>query len=90
MRQKFHIIILFLFVGFLGYAQGPQAGFIVNGDTNASLVRVCNGYSVDFFNNSTGVPTSFDWQFQGGTPPNSTNVNPVVAWEVYQIGRAHV
>ena len=80
MGQKFHLFIVFWIVGFLGYAQGPMAGFIVHGDTNVSLVKVCNGYNIDFFNNSTGIPTSFDWQFPGGTPPSSINANPVVDW----------
>ena len=63
MGKKVHLIVVFLIIGFFGYAQGPMAGFIVNGDTNVSLVKVCNGYTIDFFNNSTGVQTNFNWQF---------------------------
>ena len=69
-----------MIVGFLGYAQGPMAGFVVNGDTNVSLVKVCNGYSIEFFNNSSGIPTNYNWQFPGGTPSSSSNVNPAIIW----------
>ncbi len=34
------------------------------------------GCPVDFYDLSTGVPTSWEWTFEGGTPATSTDKNP--------------
>jgi PKD repeat protein len=34
------------------------------------------GCDVDFFDQSLGVPTSWEWTFEGGTPETSTDKNP--------------
>ncbi len=52
----------------------PVAGFTVNNTT------VCAGQSVDFFNNSTGIPTSYSWSFSGGTPLTSNLENPTIVY----------
>lgn len=39
------------------------------------------GVPVQFHSMSTGMPTSFEWQFVGGTPETSTDENPVVVYE---------
>ena len=52
----------------------PVAGF------TASVTEVCPGGSIQFFNNSTLSPSSFNWSFPGGTPSTSTSPNPVVTY----------
>ncbi len=42
---------------------------------------ICKGQSVIFKDNSyNGVPTSYSWSFQGGTPATSTNVTDTVIY----------
>jgi len=52
----------------------PTASFEANATT------VCEGSAVSFTNTSSGVPTSYSWTFQGGTPATSTATNPVVTY----------
>ncbi|MCS6935126.1 MAG: PKD domain-containing protein [Chitinophagales bacterium] len=46
----------------------------------ATPTSVCVGKSVTFTSTSTGNPTSYSWQFQGGTPAVSTAANPTVTY----------
>lgn len=42
---------------------------------------ICKGQSVIFNDNSyNGVPTSYSWSFQGGTPSTSTNVTDTIVY----------
>jgi len=45
-------------------------------DFIASNNTPCTGDGVDFFDASTGNPTTWQWQFPGGTPSSSTAMNP--------------
>ncbi|MDX1913268.1 MAG: PKD domain-containing protein [Saprospiraceae bacterium] len=40
----------------------------------------CQGQQVEFTDQSSGVITSWSWQFPGGTPATSIQQNPVVTW----------
>lgn len=40
----------------------------------------CKNTPVQFTDNSTNIPTSWSWTFQGGSPATSTQQNPVVTW----------
>ncbi|MFN3917877.1 MAG: PKD domain-containing protein [Flavobacteriales bacterium] len=42
----------------------------------ASATTVTVGQGVDFFDNSSGNPTAWNWSFPGGTPNSSTQQNP--------------
>jgi len=53
-------------------APPPIAGFVMSSDT------LCLDESVTFSDTSTGVPTSRQWSFPGGTPATSTSANPTV------------
>lgn len=69
-----------------GSGNAPDAGFDLDAlefitpplipGFNASNTTPCLGEPVDFFDVSTGNPTGWLWQFQGGIPPSSTEQNP--------------
>lgn len=48
----------------------PEANF------TASSTAITAGQSVNFTDQSTGSPTSWEWTFNGGTPNSSTEQNP--------------
>jgi len=46
----------------------------------ADNTEICLGDAVNFTDLSTGAVTSWNWTFEGGTPPTSTLQNPVVTY----------
>jgi len=46
----------------------------------ASPLNACIGQNVNFTNQTTGVVSSYQWSFPGGTPATSFAVNPVVTY----------
>lgn len=46
----------------------------------ANPTSICQGGQVQFTDQSTGNPTSWQWTFPGGIPPSSTLQNPVVVY----------
>lgn len=52
----------------------PNAGFTSN--TN----EVCEGSTINFTDQSTDGPTSWNWTFNGGTPATSSSQNPSVTY----------
>lgn len=57
-----------------GVAQPPVADFDAN-DTEG-----CVSFTVNFFDQSTNSPTSWSWNFPGGSPSSSTQQNPTVIY----------
>jgi PKD repeat protein len=51
-------------------------------DFTPSATRIKVGESVTFTDNSIGEPTSWSWEFEGGTPATSTEQNPTVQFNV--------
>ncbi|MBK8704304.1 MAG: PKD domain-containing protein [Saprospiraceae bacterium] len=49
-----------------------------------SATRIKVGETVTFTDNSIGSPTSWSWEFEGGTPATSTEQNPTVTFNVNQ------
>ena len=49
-------------------------------DFSASSTAIQVGQSVSFSDESTGNPTTWEWTFEGGTPANSNEQNPVVTY----------
>jgi PKD repeat protein len=49
-----------------------------------SATRIAVGESVTFTDQSIGSPTSWSWEFEGGTPATSTEQNPTVTFNVNQ------
>ncbi len=47
---------------------------------SAAPTLICPGSNVTFTDNSPFTPTSWSWNFQGGTPSTSTQKNPVVTY----------
>ena len=56
--------------GYITVLGPPHADFM------ASQTMIAIGGSVNFTDLSTGNPTSWEWNFQGGTPSTSTEQNP--------------
>ncbi|HEY9113148.1 MAG TPA: PKD domain-containing protein [Bacteroidales bacterium] len=52
------------------FTQVPEADF----EVNEPLIPT--GESVDFTDLTTGIPTSWEWTFEGGTPATSNEQNP--------------
>lgn len=52
----------------------------VNAAFNASVILVCTGQQVQFTNASSGNNLSYQWTFEGGSPPSSTLQNPIVTY----------
>lgn len=50
-------------------------------DFTQDLDTVCEGSTVQFFNNAQNAPTSFLWTFEGGLPASSTAENPIVTYD---------
>ncbi len=49
-------------------------------DFSADLTNIQIGKSVQFSDLSSGNPTTFSWTFDGGTPSQSTEQNPVIIY----------
>jgi photosystem II stability/assembly factor-like uncharacterized protein len=67
------------------YVCGSQGWFYrkaspVNAAFSANHTLICQGGSVQFTDQSTGSPTSWNWTFEGGNPATSTQQNPVVTY----------
>lgn len=52
----------------------------INIEIEVSQKVIFNGESVQFRDKSTGSPTSWLWEFPGGTPDQSTERNPVITY----------
>lgn len=53
-------------------------------DFTPSATRIKVGQTVTFTDKSIGTPTSWSWEFKGGTPATSTEKNPTVTFNVNQ------
>ncbi len=51
-------------------------------DFYADYTEVCVGGSIQFTDASLGSPISWNWTFEGGTPPTSTDQNPIVVYNI--------
>ncbi|MCK5776066.1 MAG: T9SS type A sorting domain-containing protein, partial [Bacteroidales bacterium] len=50
-------------------------------DFIADQTNIPAGCTISFTDLTTGVPTTWNWTFEGGTPASSTDQNPVVTYE---------
>lgn len=69
--------------GFQAYSiiiSGGQSGAVPSADFGALATTICPGGSVQFNDLSSGGPTSWSWEFPGGTPSNSNSPNPTVTY----------
>ncbi|MCI5058635.1 MAG: PKD domain-containing protein [Flavobacteriales bacterium] len=57
-----------------GGGQAPSAAYSVSNN------NVCEGNSVQFFDQSTNNPQAWSWTFQGGSPATSNLQNPTVSY----------
>lgn len=65
--------------GIDGVLVSGDSGINVTAEFSASQTNISVGESVTFNNQSSGA-TSFQWEFEGGTPSSSTTENPVVIY----------
>jgi PKD repeat protein len=56
------------------------AGNVLSADFTSDITELCYGNEVHFYDNSTGIITSWEWEFAGGTPATSSAENPVVTY----------
>ncbi|PLX06908.1 MAG: hypothetical protein C0594_06590, partial [Marinilabiliales bacterium] len=56
------------------------AGILPDASFEADNETVCLGNTVNYTDLSTGNPSSYNWEFEGGTPEYSTDQNPVVTY----------
>lgn len=64
------------------FKEKPEADF------SSNIQNVQLGANVNFSDRSSNLPTSWAWEFEGGTPSVSNEKNPVVAYEtegVFQV-----
>lgn len=59
---------------------GPDVQHILISDFYADETTILQGESIQFNDNSSGTPTSWSWEFEGGTPATSADPNPVVTY----------
>ncbi len=62
------------YLEFLGITVTLQASF------SSDITLVCTNNTVDFFDQSTGNPTTWQWIFEGGTPSVSSEQNPSIIY----------
>ncbi len=63
-------------------------GTEVQADFSADATTVVAGESVQFYDESTNLPDSWEWEFPGGEPASSTEQNPQVMYAengIYQV-----
>jgi PKD repeat protein len=53
----------------------PVASF--TSDYNSTI---CEGDSIEFYSNSSGIPIVHNWSFPGGSPSSSSEINPTVSY----------
>lgn len=57
-----------------------QAPALPKADLSADQTFIATGTAVNFTDLSKGIPTSWKWTFQGGTPSTSPSQNPIVTY----------
>lgn len=55
----------------------------LSADFIAGATTIPMGENIQFFDNSTGNPESFQWTFEGGNPATSTSENPLITYNSY-------
>lgn len=60
-----------------GLWSSPVWNDVPNAAFEAEETEIPVGCPVDFYDLSTGVPSSWEWAFEGGTPSTSTDKNPM-------------
>ena len=57
-----------------------ESAVIIAANFTANKTTVCVGETVQFTDNSTGSPSTWAWQFSGGSPASSTSQNPAIQY----------
>jgi len=62
------------YLNFLGISQTLQAYF------SSNITTACAEESIEFYDMSVGGATSWEWEFEGGSPATSSEQNPMVTY----------
>jgi PKD repeat protein len=57
-------------------------GSTLNAAFTSDVSQICHGNQVQYYDQSTGNPTGWEWTFYGGTPSTSIEQNPLITYEV--------
>jgi outer membrane protein assembly factor BamB len=57
-----------------------QGSYILEAGFNADFTEICDGESVQFTDQSIGWIEFWMWSFEGGNPPTSNLINPVIEY----------
>ncbi len=71
------------------YAKGSRSYQTPTADFAANVTEAGVPITVNFFDKSVNIPTSWSWTFEGGNPANSTLQNPIVSYQTpgnYDVG----
>lgn len=63
-----------------GAAASKEDAAAISAQFSANKVTICVGESIQFTDNSTGSPTTWAWQFSGGSPASSGAQNPLIQY----------
>ena len=69
--------------GWIDYIVFPIAS--IQASFNSDETAICEGESVNFYDQSSGDVISWDWTFEGGIPETSTLQNPVIEYSTLGI-----
>ncbi|MDR0692179.1 MAG: PKD domain-containing protein, partial [Prevotellaceae bacterium] len=75
-----NIIILFSLLGFLFVSCKDEENTEMVAEFTVSIEDVLAGQSVNFFDQTQGNPSSWNWTFPGGTPETSNLSCPTVVY----------
>ncbi len=66
--------LMVAYLTFLGVSQTLQAYF------SSNITTPCTGDTIEFYDMSVGNVTSWEWNFEGGSPATSSDQNPMVTY----------
>lgn len=83
MKNRFFLYSLFILVGLSSSCEKDTEIMLVQVDAKYEVSRrsIYSTDTIQFTDLSTGEPTSWKWEFVGGTPSTSTEQNPLVSYD---------
>ncbi len=79
-KYSFLSIACLVVLGLTGCSDDPEPAVDVIADFTTNSTSILEGGNIAFSDQSIGDPTSWNWNFEGGTPATSLEENPVVVY----------